>query len=91
MPSTPTTAPLGTLVRGTVSPVLPVPASIPRPEYAWKKAPEKYTGSNVLSPEKIEKVRAAGKIAAQAIVEVGTHIRPGVTTEETLGRGGHCH
>ncbi|MDP9885152.1 methionyl aminopeptidase [Sinomonas atrocyanea] len=88
MPSTPSTAPLGTLVRGTLSPVRPVPASIPRPEYAWKKAPEKYTGSNVLTPEQIEKVRAAGRIAAQAIVEVGAHIRPGVTTDE-LDRVGH--
>jgi methionyl aminopeptidase len=42
----------------------------------------------VLAPEQIEKVRAAGRIAAQAIVEVGTHIRPGVTTDE-LDRVGH--
>jgi methionyl aminopeptidase len=65
-----------------------VPDSIPRPEYAWKKAPAKYTGSDVVSPEKIEKIRAASKIAAQAIVEVGKHIRPGVTTDQ-LDRVGH--
>ncbi|BCT75956.1 methionine aminopeptidase [Sinomonas cyclohexanicum] len=88
MPSAPSTAPIGTLVRGMVSPVLPVPDSIPRPEYAWKKAPAKYTGSNVVAPEKIEKIRAASKIAAQAIVEVGKHIRPGVTTDH-LDRVGH--
>ncbi|GAB4100437.1 type I methionyl aminopeptidase [Sinomonas halotolerans] len=88
MPSTPTTAPVGTLVRGAVSPVLPVPDSIPRPEYAWKKAPAPYTGPNVLSAEAIERVRAAGRIAAQALVEVGQHIRPGVTTDE-LDRIGH--
>lgn len=88
MPPTPSAAPLGSLVRGTVSPVLSVPTSIPRPEYAWKEAPEKYTGSNVLAAETIERVRAAGKIAAQAIVEVGRHIHPGVTTDQ-LDRVGH--
>ncbi|WP_413250695.1 type I methionyl aminopeptidase [Sinomonas flava] len=88
MPSSPATAPVGTLVRGAVTPVRPVPESIPRPEYAWKKAPAKFEGSDVLSPAKIERVRAAGKIAAQAIAEVGRHIRPGVTTDE-LDRIGH--
>jgi methionyl aminopeptidase len=88
MPSSPATAPVGTLVRGTLSPVRPVPESIPRPEYAWKKAPAPFEGSNVLSPEKVGLVRAAGKIAAQAIVEVGRHIRPGVTTDE-LDQIGH--
>lgn len=88
MPHIAATAPLGTLVQGTVSPVLPVPASIPRPEYAWKPAPAKFTGSEVKDPETIEKIRRAGRIAAQAIVEVGRHIRPGVTTDE-LDRIGH--
>ncbi|WP_077488645.1 type I methionyl aminopeptidase [Sinomonas mesophila] len=88
MPSSPSTAPVGTLVRGTVSPLRPVPDWIPRPEYVGKAAPAKHTGSSVLSPEKIELVRAAGRIAAQAIVEVGRHIRPGVTTDE-LDRIGH--
>ena len=88
MPSSPSTAPVGTLVRGTVSPLRPVPEWIARPEYVGKAAPAKHTGSAVLSPEKIELVRAAGRIAAQAIVEVGRHIRPGVTTDE-LDRIGH--
>ncbi|MCG2623869.1 type I methionyl aminopeptidase [Arthrobacter sp. I2-34] len=88
MPHIATTAPLGSLTQGTVSPVLPVPASIPRPEYAWKPAPAKFTGSEVKDPETIAKIRTAGRIAAQAIVEVGRHIRPGVTTDE-LDRIGH--
>lgn len=88
MPHIAATAPLGTLVQGTVSPVLPVPPSIPRPEYAWKPAPAKFTGSEIKDAETIEKIRAAGRIAAQAIVEVGRHIRPGVTTDE-LDRVGH--
>jgi len=67
---------------------LPVPASIARPEYAWKPAPAKFTGSEVKTPETIEKIRTAGRIAAQAIVEVGKHIEPGVTTDQ-LDRIGH--
>ncbi|MFD1212486.1 type I methionyl aminopeptidase [Arthrobacter sp. GCM10027362] len=88
MPHIAATAPLGTLVQGTVSPVLDVPASIPRPEYAWKPAPAKFTGSEVKDAETIGKIRIAGRIAAQAIVEVGRHIRPGVTTDE-LDRVAH--
>ncbi|MBP3036832.1 type I methionyl aminopeptidase [Arthrobacter sp. zg-ZUI100] len=88
MPHTVATAPLGRLTPGTVSPRLPVPASIPRPEYVGKEAPTPFTGSEVKSPETIEKIRVASKIAAQAIVEVGRHIAPGVTTDE-LDRIGH--
>src|ERR671921_623547 len=88
MPSLASTAPIGTLTPGTVSPQRPVPASIPRPEYVGKPAPAKFTGSEVKSAETIEKIRIAGKIAAQAIVEVGKHIQPGVTTDE-LDRIGH--
>jgi methionyl aminopeptidase len=65
-----------------------VPASIPRPEYVGKKSPAKYSGSHVQSPEAIEKIRAAGKIAAQAIQLVGEHCKPGITTDE-LDRIGH--
>lgn len=83
-----TTAPRGTLIPGTVSPQLPVPASIPRPEYVGKAGPAKFTGSEVKSPETIARIRVASTIAAQAIVEVGRHIRPGVTTDE-LDRIGH--
>jgi methionyl aminopeptidase len=72
---------------GHVSPTRKVPANIPRPEYAWKKAPK--TGEpNVKSPEVIERMRVAGKIAGQALEEVGRHIRPGITTDE-LDRVGH--
>ncbi|MET4062070.1 methionyl aminopeptidase [Arthrobacter sp. UYP6] len=88
MPHTLATAPLGRLTPGTVSPRLKVPASIPRPEYVDKDAPAQFTGSEVKTPETIEKIRAASKIAAQAIVEVGKHIAPGVTTDE-LDRIGH--
>lgn len=66
---------------GNVSPMRKVPASIPRPEYVGKKHPK--TGEpDVKSPEIIERMRVAGRIAAQALEEVGKHVRPGVTTDE---------
>jgi methionyl aminopeptidase len=72
---------------GHVSPIRKVPADIPRPEYVGKKFPK--TGeSDVKSPEIIERMRVAGRIAAQALEEVGKHIVPGVTTDE-LDRIGH--
>ncbi|TMR34883.1 type I methionyl aminopeptidase [Actinomadura geliboluensis] len=72
---------------GTVSPMRKVPSAIPRPEYVGKKRPK--TGEpDVKTPEIIERMRVAGKIAAQALAEVGANIRPGVTTDE-LDRIGH--
>ncbi|MEV4677773.1 MULTISPECIES: type I methionyl aminopeptidase [Actinomadura] len=72
---------------GTVSPMRKVPSAIPRPEYVGKKRPK--TGEpDVKTPEIIERMRVAGKIAAQALAEVGAHIKPGVTTDE-LDRIGH--
>ncbi|MEW9548913.1 type I methionyl aminopeptidase [Nonomuraea sp. NPDC050783] len=72
---------------GRVSPMRKVPAHIERPEYVGKKRPR--TGeSDVKSPEMIERMRVAGRIAAQALEEVGKHVRPGVTTDE-LDRIGH--
>ncbi|WP_146362397.1 type I methionyl aminopeptidase [Arthrobacter yangruifuii] len=88
MPQKLDTAPAGHLTPGNISPRLRVPASIPRPEYVDKEAPTPFTGSEAKSPETIEKIRIASKIAAQAIVEVGRHIAPGVTTDE-LDRVGH--
>src|SRR5690625_2439029 len=81
-------APLGTLTPGVVSPRRSVPSHIVRPEYVDKSAPQPFTGSEVKSEEVIEKVRVAGRIAAQALEEVGRHIVPGVTTDE-LDRIGH--
>ena len=72
---------------GRVSPIRKVPAHIQRPEYVGKKRPK--TGeSDVKTPEIIERMRVAGRIAAQALEEVGKHAQPGVTTDE-LDRIGH--
>jgi methionyl aminopeptidase len=72
---------------GRISPTRPVPPGIPRPEYVGKKRP--WTGeSDVKDAETIERMRAAGRLAAQALAEVGRHVAPGVTTDE-LDRVGH--
>ncbi|POH72827.1 type I methionyl aminopeptidase [Arthrobacter glacialis] len=88
MSSTALTAPLGKLVPGTISPQLPVPHTIPRPEYVGKAGPAPFKGSEVKDAETLDKIRISAKIAAQAIVEVGKHIVPGVTTD-ALDRIGH--
>ncbi|MFC5182066.1 type I methionyl aminopeptidase [Actinomadura harenae] len=66
---------------GRVSPMRKVPANIRRPEYVGKKTPK--TGErDVKTPEIIERMRVASTIAAQALEEVGRHVRPGITTDE---------
>ena len=48
---------------GRISPVRQVPAHIPRPEYVGKKRP--WTGEpDVKHAETIERMRAAGRLAA---------------------------
>ena len=59
-----------------------VPAHIPRPEYVGRPAPRPYTVPHVQTPETIEKMRAAGRLAAQALQLAGEYCKPGVTTDE---------
>ncbi len=66
---------------GDVSPTLPVPKSIPRPEYAWKPTAREGSEPWVQTPEVIEKMRVAGRIAADALAEAGRAVAPGVTTD----------
>jgi methionyl aminopeptidase len=78
----PRDAKTGNLTSGRISPTLDVPRSITRPEYVGRPAPAKFQGSDVKTPEQIEKIRHSGKIAAQAIELAGSHAKPGVTTDE---------
>jgi methionyl aminopeptidase len=71
-----------------ISPRRPVPDSIPRPEYVDRPAPAPFTGSEVKDAETIERIRAASRLAARARELVGSHVAPGVTTDE-LDRVGH--
>jgi methionyl aminopeptidase len=72
----------------TISPRRPVPTAIPRPEYVDREAPARFTGSEVKDAETIERMRTACRLAAQARDLVGSHVTPGVTTDE-LDRIGH--
>jgi methionine aminopeptidase, type I len=81
-------APLGSLKPGKISPRRAVPAHIDRPEYMYHSGPEVVTAGDIKSPETIEKIRVAGRIAAQALQVVGEAVRPGITTDE-LDRIGH--
>ena len=76
------------LVPGTISPRRAVPSTIARPEYVDKPGPQRYTGPDVLDDETIAAVRVAARLAAQALAEVGAHVRPGATTD-ALDRIGH--
>jgi methionyl aminopeptidase len=67
---------------GTLSPWREVPAHIPRPEYVGKAGPKKFRGSDIQTPETVEKMRVAGRLAAQATQLAGAHCQPGVTTDE---------
>lgn len=69
-------------------PLRDVPTSIPRPEYVGREAPERFTGPEVKDAATIERMRAAGRLAARARDLVGSHVAPGVTTDE-LDRIGH--
>ncbi|QBI53735.1 type I methionyl aminopeptidase [Streptomonospora litoralis] len=76
------------LVPGRISPPRSVPSAVARPEYVGKKRPVEGVLGDVQTPETIEAMRLAGRIAAQALREVGEHVAPGVTTDE-LDRVGH--
>jgi methionyl aminopeptidase len=80
--------PVTPIAPATISPRRPVPPHIPRPEYVDKEAPTPFTGSEIKDAETIERMRVAGRLAAQALQLVGKHVEPGTTTDE-LDRIGH--
>ena len=75
---------------GTLSPRRAVPASIARPHYVgtWPDTMADFDDPMVKDADTIARMRVAGRIAADAMVEVGRHVAPGVTTDE-LDRIGH--
>ena len=79
---------VGRLIPGSISATRPVPGSIAKPEYAWRPAPKPHSGGDRYSPEQIEAIRKASKLAAQALQTVLEAAKPGVSTDE-LDRLGH--
>lgn len=65
-----------------ISPLRHVPGTIVRPPYVGGMGPERYDGSDVQTPEVIEAMREAGRIAADALAAAGAAVAPGVTTEQ---------
>jgi methionyl aminopeptidase len=67
---------------GVQTPRRAVPVSIARPEYVDKPAPKRDNGNGVRTPEVIEAMRVASRIAAQALEEGGKAVKPGATTDD---------
>jgi methionyl aminopeptidase len=63
-----------------VSPRRPVPATIERPEYVDKPAPNRDLDTDVKDAETVEKMRVAGRIVAEVLALVESELRPGVST-----------
>jgi methionyl aminopeptidase len=83
---------------GRLSPPREVPAHIPRPDYAATGRPSRSRASGKpKTPEEIERMRRAGRAAAEVLQVVGAAVRPGITTdeldaiahEECVKRGGY--
>jgi methionyl aminopeptidase len=72
----------GHLLPGRISPTRQVPTRIERPEYVGKAGPRDYDGNDRYTADEIERIRASGRIAAQALEAVAAAIRPGITTDD---------
>jgi methionyl aminopeptidase len=79
---------MSSVVPGQISAPRAVPPHIARPEYVGRSTAARNRGSEVKDAETIERMRAAGRLAARAMAAVAEHIRAGVTTDE-LDRVGH--
>jgi methionyl aminopeptidase len=76
------------LTPGVLSAPRAVPSTIERPGYVGERHWQQRRETEVKDADTIARMRIAGKLAAQALAEVGRHIVPGVTTDE-LDRIGH--
>jgi methionyl aminopeptidase len=79
---------MSALTAGRLSPRRAVPSTIVRPSYVDRGQPWDLDDAMVKTPDQLAAMRVAGRIAADALVEVGRHVAPGVTTDE-LDRIGH--
>jgi len=75
-------APLGSLRPGVVTARRQVPAAIPRPEYVGKPGPTLNRGDDIASPDVIQRMRIAGRIAADSMYAGAAIIEPGITTND---------
>jgi methionyl aminopeptidase len=71
----------GRVQRGVISPMRTVPEGIGRPSYAETGVPLRWAEPRVKSPEIIERMRVAGRMAADVLTLAGQYVRPGLTTD----------
>ena len=76
------------LVPGVVSARRTVPRSVVAPAYVGRGEPWDRPDAQIKPSATVAAMRVAGRIAADALVEVGRQVAPGVTTDE-LDRIGH--
>jgi methionyl aminopeptidase len=72
----------GRVLQGVVSPRLEVPSHIPRPPYADTGVVERWAEPRVKSADVIERMRVAGRTAAEVLRLAGEMVRPDITTDE---------
>ncbi len=72
----------GRVLQGNVTPMRSVPDHIAKPPYAATGEYEPWDEDRVKSPEIIERMRHAGKVAGEVLALAGAMVAPGVTTEE---------
>lgn len=72
----------GSVRPGRISPMRSVPPHIPRPPYADTGEPPDVDEPLVKTPATIERMRRAGRAAADVLREAGAAVRPGITTDE---------
>jgi methionyl aminopeptidase len=67
---------------GRISPRRAVPASIPAPDYADTGEPAAWDEPRVKDPGTIERMRRAGRVAADILAAAGRRVAVGTTTDE---------
>ncbi|MBS3181213.1 type I methionyl aminopeptidase [Leucobacter manosquensis] len=70
----------GHLIPGSRPAPRAVPSAIPRPPYVGLAAPPSYEGDNTYTDDEVDRIRAAGRIAAGALDAVAEAVAPGATT-----------
>jgi methionyl aminopeptidase len=72
----------GRVLPHEITPIRPVPAHIPRPSYADSGVPVRWAEPRVKSPEVIERMREAGRVAGEVLRLAGEAVAVGVTGDE---------
>ena len=78
----------GPMAPAALSPRRAVPPTIRRPHYVGTSGPADRADPMIKDAATIQAMRGAGRIAADALLEIGAHVAPGVSTDE-LDRVGH--